>query len=336
MTMVYNRSELSMSRTGTQGGLRRGAAAAAIGAVLVLTTGVPASQATEGSPDPGEPAVPAVDTQSLPVVVQLKGKPARAREDAPGQNRDGKNAKGKAPSGNGQGGADTRPTPAPSPTASPSASAVPSALRPAIRATEKPAPTPEPTATATASPVPTSSAPASNGPSYSAPADSAPAASRTAAPAPAGSAPASSGTAPAPVPAGSVPESPRTPGAPAAETSAAGGPAPAQPASPDSSVAGNLAVTGKGQSAADAAAEDVSAPVAAATGGQAGYVPIYSVPQAQAGWTPYAAAMPGSPVRSSASLSAQPEPKRALVWLGSGLVGVAGAAGLVFFRLRNP
>jgi hypothetical protein len=25
-----------------------------------------------------------------------------------------------------------------------------------------------------------------------------------------------------------------------------------------------------------------------------------------------------------------------MVWLGSGLVGVAGAAGLVLFRLRNP
>jgi hypothetical protein len=65
-------------------------------------------------------------------------------------------------------------------------------------------------------------------------------------------------------------------------------------------------------------------------------VPIYSVPQAQPGWTPYAAAVPGNSVRTSAELSAQPEPKSALVWLGSGLVGVAGAAGLVFFRLRNP
>lgn len=52
--MVKYRSEHSRSRTGIHGGIRRGSAAAAIGAVLVLTAGVPASQAdgTSGSEDP--------------------------------------------------------------------------------------------------------------------------------------------------------------------------------------------------------------------------------------------------------------------------------------------
>jgi hypothetical protein len=53
----------------------------------------------------------------------------------------------------------------------------------------------------------------------------------------------------------------------------------------------------------------------------------------RAGWSPYSA---GTSPRSTATLSAQPEPRRAMVWLGSGLVGVAGASGLVLFRLRNP
>jgi hypothetical protein len=331
-----------MSRTGTNGGIRRGAAAAAIGAVLVLATGVPASQATEGAPDPGDPAVPAVETQSLPVVAQLRGQAAAAREDAPGRNRDGKN-ENKAPSGKGK---DSQPARAasPSPTAAPSAPAVPSALRPAVRATQKPTPTPAPTATA--SPVPTGSAPApsapvSGGPASDAPVSSAPAVSRPAASAPADSARASSGTAPGVAPSApdAVPEAPRAgaPGTPASpETSAESGGMPAMPASPGSTVVGDFPVTGNDQSAADATAGVPSVPGTAPVGGQTAYVPIYSVPQTRAGWTPYTAAIPGNPVRSSATLKAQPEPKSALVWLGSGLVGVAGAAGLVFFRLRNP
>jgi hypothetical protein len=52
--MVKYRSENERSRTGIHGGVRRGSAAAVIGAVLVLTAGVPASQAVvaAGSDDP--------------------------------------------------------------------------------------------------------------------------------------------------------------------------------------------------------------------------------------------------------------------------------------------
>jgi hypothetical protein len=324
-----------MSRTGIHGGIRRGAAAAAIGAVLVLTTGVQASQSAEGTADPGDPAAPAVDTQSLPVVATLKGKSGAAHENAPGQNRDG-DAKGKAPAGNGQE-SNAQPGTGASPAATPSASAsaVPSALRPAVTATQKPAATPAPSPTDPASQGPAASGPASSTPAATRPAASAPARSATgSAPGstPASSAPASgASSAPAPV---AAPASPAA-GSPAApETPPGGEGTAARPASPASAVPGDLPVTRKHQSDAGAVARVNAVTGTAAAGSEAAYVPIYSMPQAESGWTPYATQ--GGSVRSSATLSAQPEPKSALVWLGSGLVGVAGAAGLVLFRLRNP
>ncbi|MCU1568966.1 MAG: hypothetical protein JWQ56_3903, partial [Pseudarthrobacter sp.] len=322
--------ELSMSRTGIHGGIRRGAAAAAIGAVLVLTTGAPASQAEEGAPDPGDSATPAVDTKSLPVVASLTGQ--HGREDAPGQNRDKNSNAG----GNGKPAA----RPAVSASASASASAVPSALLPAITATQSPGFRPAPTATP--SPVPTADAPA-----YSTQTPTRPATS------PAGNAPASPGTSPAPAssgpaqtsaPASSAAASPAVVG-PAAGTPSAGAPAGQVPGPQETSAgaAGQNGQTGfnaaqlpgatKGQGAETTPG---TAPAAAAAG-HAAYVPIYAVPQANSAWTPsYSTGAQGNSVRSSAELKAQPEPKSALVWLGSGLVGVAGAAGLVFFRLRNP
>ena len=316
-----------MPRTGIHGGLRRGAAAAAVGAVLVLTTGVPASQAKEGAPDPGDPAAPAVDTKSLPVVAPLKGQSAAARENAPGQDREGKSNNGKDQADKGKG-EDSKHAASPSPVPTPSASAIPSALRPVVKATEKPA---APTATAPASPVPTSSAPAA----------STPTATRSATSAPAGSTPASSGTAPAAAPSApvAVPEAPGSgvPAAPAAPATpaAAGGTTPAQPAPTAPTVAVEPSTTAAGEPTTDAASEATTA-TAGGAGGQGGYVPLYAVPHTQAGWAPYASIPNGNSVRTSAVLAAQPEPKSALVWLGSGLVGVAGAAGLVFFRLRNP
>jgi hypothetical protein len=104
---------------------------------------------------------------------------------------------------------------------------------------------------------------------------------------------------------------------------------------PDGSSAADVPGTAKGQSGTEATAGAVSS--AAAAAGQAGNAPLYSMPQADAGWSPsYTAGTQASSVRSNAELNVQAEPKSALVWLGSGLVGVAGAAGLVFFRLRNP
>jgi hypothetical protein len=326
MTMLQHKSELSMSRTGIHGGIRRGAAAAAIGAVLVLSTGVQASQAKEGTADPGDPAAPAVDTASLPVVVPLKGQSAEAREDAPGQNRD----KNPDAAGNGKPGA--------SPSASASVSAVPSALLPAIAATQPPSSSPAPTATP--SPVPTAGIPTSSTPTASRPATSAPTGSATA---PRGTSPASSApartSAPASPAAGSPAAGTSSPGAlqaPGVQETPAG---PAGTAAVQNGQAGSGAVdipgAAQGQSVTETPAGAASRTAAAA--GHAAYVPIYAVPQASSGWTPsYSAGAQGNSMRSSAKLNAQPEPKSALVWLGSGLVGVAGAAGLVFFRLRNP
>jgi hypothetical protein len=65
--MVNDRSDYLRSRTGIHGGLRRGSAAAAIGAVLVLTAGVPASQA-DTVPDAGDPAVQVTGAVQLPEV----------------------------------------------------------------------------------------------------------------------------------------------------------------------------------------------------------------------------------------------------------------------------
>jgi hypothetical protein len=331
--MVQHKSELSISRTGIHGGIRRGAAAAAIGAVLVLTTGAPASQAEEGTPDPRDSAAPAVDTKSLPVVASPAGQ--SAREDAPGQNRD------KNPNAGGNG----KPGARPGVSASASASAVPSALLPVITATQSPGSRPAPTATP--SPVPTTGAPAPGRPTATRPATS-----------PAGSAPASPGTpsastaqptAPASSPTGSPAAGSEVGGTPTAGTPTAGGATGQGPASqdPPAGSAGTTATrpgpgsdavqlrgNAKGQPRTQASA--ATAPGAAAAG-HASYVPIYAVAQANSGWTPsYSAGALGNSVRSSAELNAQPEPKSALVWLGSGLVGVAGAAGLVFFRLRNP
>jgi hypothetical protein len=67
MTMVNDRSESSRFRTGIHGGLRRGSAAAAIGAVLVLSAGVPASQA-DAVPDSGDADVQVTGAVPLPEI----------------------------------------------------------------------------------------------------------------------------------------------------------------------------------------------------------------------------------------------------------------------------
>ncbi len=327
-----------MSRTGIHGGIRRGSAAAAIGAVLVLATGVSASQAAGVTPDPGDPAAPITQQNKiLPLEASLQGQSEAARQDAPGQNRDGKDAKGKESGGNGNGKgkqADPGKAPSPSPSASASAIAVPPALLPAVTATLSP--------TATAAPTP--SAKPSTAPTASAPTASAPGASRTpatpsatSAPAPSRTAPATSAATPAPAsapaPDAAVPDTPETAAAPAGE--------PAATAEAPASEPGKPAATGEGQAEGQAGTDATAARFAGtdATDRQATASPLYSSPYAApqaAGWTPYSTGTPGSAPRSNARLAAQPEPRSAMVWLGSGLVGVAGAAGLVLFRLRNP
>jgi hypothetical protein len=324
-----------MSRTGIHGGIRRGSAAAAIGAVLVLATGVSASQAAEVTPDPGDPAAPITQQNKiLPLEASLQGQAEAARQNAPGQNRDGKDAKGKESGGNGNGTgkgkqADPGKAPSPSPSASASAIAVPPALLPAVTATLSPSATAAPTPSAKPSTAPTPSAPGASRTPATPSATSAPAPSRTA-PATSAAAPA---PASAPAPEAAVSDTPETAAAPAGEPAAT----PEAPASEP----GKLAAAGDGQAAGQAGTDAPAAPFAgtAATDRQAAASPLYSSPYAApqaAGWTPYSTGTPGSAPRSNARLAAQPEPRSAMVWLGSGLVGVAGAAGLVLFRLRNP
>ncbi|WP_457962973.1 hypothetical protein M1E17_16015 [Arthrobacter sp. D1-29] len=71
MTMVKYRSELSRSRTGIHGGLRRGAATAAVGAVLVLSAGVTSSQADDASPDSGGSGAQITGAVQLPALGSL-------------------------------------------------------------------------------------------------------------------------------------------------------------------------------------------------------------------------------------------------------------------------
>ena len=310
--MVQHRSELSMSRTGIHGGIRRGGYAAAIGAVLVLATGATAAQADEGLADPGSPTIPlAQETGSLP-----HGSP---RQTAPGQDREDPGSK---PTGKGE---STRE--AAGPVASASASALvlslPPALFPAVTATLSPTATAVPTPTPSASSAPTGSTPA-------------PAASTGTAPAPAptqtkyGAAASQTGAAPSPAATTAVPTAPAV-----AAPATAGTPAPADasqtPADPSAAAPSDSSeVPAAEQPLSTTSAASPAA--AAAPGGQAGGAPLYSAPRSDSGWTPYST---GTGPRSSATLSSQPEPRSAMVWLGSGLVGVAGAAGLVLFRLRN-
>ncbi|MHA7288319.1 hypothetical protein ACX80V_01545 [Arthrobacter sp. MDT3-24] len=122
--MVIYRSESSRSRTSIHGGLRRGAAAAAVGAVLVLSAGVPASQAADGSAEPTESAAVAADGDLAGVSGLLNG----LLGGSGGQTK-----------------ASPEPTPAPSGSSTPTVT-----------------PSPAPTSTAPTSTAPTSSAPSTS------------------------------------------------------------------------------------------------------------------------------------------------------------------------------
>ncbi len=71
MTMVNQKSEETRTLTGFHGGLRRGTAAAALGAVLVLSAGVPASNAVSLVPAPDPTTDGAAATASVEAGVPL-------------------------------------------------------------------------------------------------------------------------------------------------------------------------------------------------------------------------------------------------------------------------
>ncbi|MGN7147921.1 hypothetical protein ACTHQ6_02855 [Arthrobacter sp. SAFR-179] len=323
MTMVSNRSELSMSRTGIHGGLRRGTAAAAVGVVLVLSTGVQASLADDAAP-PQDPLVQAT---------------AAANAAASGGSGDARTPRGKAPA----------------------IPAVPGALLPAVKATLSTGST-SATATATATgdaaisglPVPVlptvSGTPLAPGGQTAAP--TARATAPTGAPGTSSSA-AQTGATQKPgstqpgstsaAAAGAAPAAgtPDLPGAvpPLLGTGAgeAADQADAQAAGPGSGgTAGTLALDGAG-------AAEPGGGAGTAAGG-AGAAPSSALPtalsinarQSQPTRMPQAAAAPEGPGRAVSSTGPLPEMPDALVWLGAGLVGLGTAAGLVFLRMRRP
>ncbi|WP_181037205.1 hypothetical protein [Arthrobacter sp. 4R501] len=254
--MVIYRSESSLSRTSIHGGLRRGAAAAAVGAVLVLSAGVPASQAADGSAEPTESAAVAADSDLAGVSGLLNG----LLGGSGGQTK-----------------ASPEPTPAPSGSSTP---------------------------TVTPSPAPTSTAPTSTAPTSSAP-------STSASPAPQGSTP--QGTAPqGAVPPSSAPAPIST--SPVAGGSAAGTQPNGQPGAPADATqdAGQEA-----DPAADRPTDTHSTNATPVSGpGRHGNAPASRDNMASA---------------TAAAAAAEP----AKVWLGVGLVGSAGAAGLLFARIRQ-
>ncbi|WP_426990184.1 hypothetical protein [Pseudarthrobacter sp. Y6] len=253
--MVIYRSEFSRSRTSIHGGLRRGAAAAAVGAVLVLSAGVPASQAADGSTDPTVSAEVAADGDLdgvnglLNVLV---------------------------------GGSGGRSTASPEPTPAPSSSSTP-------------------TATATPSPAPTSTAPTSSEPTSSAP--------TSASPAPQGAT--SQGTAP------QSPGSPSSAPAPLSTSRDAGSPAGTQPNGHPGAPAGGTEDAGQeADPAADQPTQDAHNATPVSNPKRPGNAPASREDMASA---------------TEAAAAAEP----AKVWLGVGLVGSAGAAGLLFARIRR-
>ncbi|WP_457950740.1 hypothetical protein ACTAQI_09390 [Pseudarthrobacter sp. alpha12b] len=348
--MVQHRSELSMSRTGIHGGIRRGTAAAAVGAVLVLSTGVQASLADDAAPPPQDPAA------QVSADATAAARDIAARQDAP-QFQRGSHGE--------DGGAATDPAAGATLAKTPSVLAVPGALLPAVKAS---LPTTTPTAAASAAaeasisalplpdlPLPTVSGtpllpggqtatPASPTGTASSPAPTQPRATTASGPTTA-SAP---GAAPA---AGTSPEAGATapsavmvtPAVGAATEAAPGGADPATGAPAAAGASGTAGGSPRTGAFGGAGAAGNDASHAAANGAaQASSFPAAGIPAAQGDQTrsqpartPQAAGPPAGPGRAVSSIGPLPDVPDAMVWLGAGLVGVGAAAGLVFLRMRR-
>jgi hypothetical protein len=328
--MVDQKSENFRTLAGNHGGLRRGTAAAALGAVLVLSAGVPASNAAApalltdaGEVAPSSPeadAVPGTAIEADPAVSQVKATVdgSLSLEAWAGRILDDED--------DDESSASPAPTVSPTqPSFSPSSTPVPTVPVPTLPATPlpttspAPAPAPSPTSTTASGPTPTS-------PTQTSP-------SQTSAPAPAGSRPGYS-------PAASVP-APATQQAPATQSGAsqlpaAGEPAPdAQPAQAPAGApapAAGSAAEAPGRSAKGKLDTATSRPGAAGiTSGVWGAGRLSSPMNMGTVDSRYSVSGPSSAVLGSA----QAGPVSPLVWAGAGLVLLAGAAGLVAYKLRR-
>ncbi|MFC7848963.1 hypothetical protein ACFUTU_10875 [Arthrobacter sp. NPDC057388] len=243
MTMVNQKSDGFRSLTGFHGGLRRGTAAAAFGAVLVLSAGVPASNAaTSELPASGllgdsEQTGSGAGT-GLEATVDAAGLEAWAAA-ALSNERDSRDEP--APSG---------PAPSDSPSETPSESpSVPPSLAPLV-----PAPVPSMTISASptpAVPVPSPSDPITSGPitSYPVPSVPVPSVPVPTTPVPVPSQPIHTDPAPSPAPASPGTAKPASPAAPpptSEETAPAGMQTPS--ATPSQSGSWTGSSTGNGSS----------------------------------------------------------------------------------------
>ena len=333
--MVDQKSENFRTLAGNHGGLRRGTAAAALGAVLVLSAGVPASNAavpallTEaGEVVPSSPdtdAVPGAAIEADPTVSRVKATvdgslslEAWAGRILDDDGDDDESSASPAPTAS--------PT---SPSFSPSSTPVPTVPVPTLPAEPLPT-TPLPTTSPAPAPAPSPSSTAASGPTQTSP-------SQTSAPAPA---PAPAVSRPGYSPAASVP-APATQQAPAAQPGAsqlapAGQPAPA--VQPGQAPGGALVP----EAGSAAEAQDRSATgkldtatsrrgAAGITSGVWGAGRLSSPMNMGTVDSRYSVSRPSSAVLGSA----QAGPVSPLVWAGAGLVLLAGAAGLVAYKLRG-
>lgn len=332
--MVDQKSESFRTLAGNHGGLRRGTAAAALGAVLVLSAGVPASNAavpallTEaGEVVPSSPdtdAVPGAAIEADPTVSRVKATVdgSLSLEAWAGRILDD--------DGDDESSASPAPTASPtSPSFSPSSTPVPTVPVPTLPAEPLPT-TPLPTTSPAPAPAPSPSSTAASGPTQTSP-------SQTSAPAPA---PAPAVSRPGYSPAASVP-APATQQAPAAQPGAsqlapAGQPAPA--VQPGQAPGGALVP----EAGSAAEAQDRSATgkldtatsrrgAAGITSGVWGAGRLSSPMNMGTVDSRYSVSRPSSAVLGSA----QAGPVSPLVWAGAGLVLLAGAAGLVAYKLRG-
>jgi hypothetical protein len=317
--MVIQKSEETRTLAGFHGGLRRGTAAAALGAVLVLSAGVPASNAVSLAPSPDTTDSESDTTASVEAdgtslelwaSVVLGPKPDPTRPAGPGTGK-------QTPPGQ-----RTQPSPSPAPT---------------------------PSSPAPSSPAPSSPAPLSPSPSSPAPSPSGTSVPPSATPGPP---PASGAAAPAAGPA-------KVPGTPAAATGAAPAAPPAAPpfvlpatAAPEAPWAGSprsgatlpgIAVevpaaggarhAPGGRTTGPAAAAPASAWTTTNRFGPANMAILTSAGAEPLSGSGYG--ISGTPVmRPAISISPLGE-MSPQVWWGAGLVALACAAGVAYVRMRR-
>jgi hypothetical protein len=312
--MVIQKSEETRTLAGFHGGLRRGTAAAALGAVLVLSAGVPASNAVSLVPAPDTTDGADADTttsveagiSSLEIWASavLGPKPQPSDPSGPGTGK-------QTPPGH-----RTQPSPSPSPTTDP--------------AWQSPSPTTDP---AWQSPSPSSPGPSPSGSSRPTETPAAPPAGGAAAPS----------TGAAQVPITPAPASGRTPaGSPAApSTVLPGTPAPAA-TRPGGTLPGTSAETPAANGSSPASGSRSAGPAAAAPASAwtttNRFGPANMAILTSAGVQPLSGpgyGVTGAPVMRSAVSVSPVGDVSPQVWWGAGLVALACAAGVAYVRMRR-